>query len=122
MMQSPNPNEAVTEWLTRRALKRTTMQAFQNIDRSAAYQQDFQMLKTAKSQMKEDVADIGDQIRTAYFRGITNANLSMVMSMFSSASKMASTDYGSATAAAFAGARSRSSDTGAAPASPIFRA
>jgi hypothetical protein len=107
MMQSPNPNEAVTEWLTRRALKGATMQAFQNIDRSSAYQQDFQTFKTAKGQMKEDVADIGDQIRAAYFRGITNGNLSTVISMFSSASKMASTDYGAATAAAFGGAGGR---------------
>jgi hypothetical protein len=91
MTQNPNPNEAVTEWLTRKALKHATMSSFQNIDRSAAYQTEFQHLKTAKGQMKQDVGDIGDEIKAAYFRGLITGNLNTVIGMFKSASTLANT-------------------------------
>jgi hypothetical protein len=83
--KQPNPNEAVTEWLTRRALKRTTDTDFQNVDRSANYQADFRNWKEAKTQLKAEVGDIGNTIRLAYFQGTVSTQMDQVMGMFQTA-------------------------------------
>ena len=101
--QKPSPNEGVTEWLTRKALKHATAPVFQNIDRSAAYQMDYQNFKTAKAQMKQDVNTISDELKAAYFRGEIRPNLTMMVGMFQSASMLATQGEALVAAAAFAG-------------------
>jgi hypothetical protein len=102
-MKTPNTNEGVTEWLTRKALKHAGDAAFQNIDRSASYQSDFQNLKAAKGALKLSDPQIGASIQSAYFGGHITEDLDTFVGAFMSAGLIATQSNAVFAATAFGG-------------------